>query len=170
MGFASQWSILKLWDSGVRKLELKFPTSDSFPLIMSHMCNTLGSWWNRQVSNKYTGLEKIQISREYHKNFLSLQGVFMHFCPKKTNYLSKLHKFPSKKQNVPPDCKISGEGDSPIPHLFPSCKYMPMSSIKTTVHDGEQGSYCFSMWIKMSNYSCLCPLFCIDVLFEDIAT
>ena len=35
MGFASKWSILKLWKSGVRKL--KFSTSDSFPLITSHI-------------------------------------------------------------------------------------------------------------------------------------
>ena len=33
---ASKWSILKLWDSGVRKHKLNFSTSDSFPLIMSH--------------------------------------------------------------------------------------------------------------------------------------
>ena len=44
----------------------------------------------------------------------------MHLCPKKTNYLSKLQKFPSKKPNFPPVCKISGEGDSPIPHFFPA--------------------------------------------------
>ena len=36
MGFASKWSILKLWESDVRKWELKFSTSDPFPLIMSH--------------------------------------------------------------------------------------------------------------------------------------
>ena len=31
MGFASKWSILKLWESGVRKQKWKFSTSDSFP-------------------------------------------------------------------------------------------------------------------------------------------
>ena len=37
MGFASKWSILKLWERKVRKKKLRFSTSDSFPLIMSHM-------------------------------------------------------------------------------------------------------------------------------------
>ena len=39
--------------------------------------------------------------------------ILMQLCPKMTKYLSKLHKFPSKKQNFPPD--------SQIPHFSPPC-------------------------------------------------
>ena len=43
MGFASKRSILNSWQIDVRKKKLKFSTSDSFPLIVSHIINNFCS-------------------------------------------------------------------------------------------------------------------------------
>ena len=83
----------------------------------------LWSLWQitRRAKVRPCGPGKMQISREYYQNLPSLWDVFwlilMDFCPKNTNYLSKLQTFSSIKQNFPPDCTISLEWDSQIPHL-----------------------------------------------------
>ena len=44
-----------------------------------------------------------------------------------------------------------------------------LSSNRTTIWNKEQGSYCFTTWIEWESNSCLALLFCIIVLFEEIA-
>ena len=76
MGFASKWSILKLWESGVRKLKLKFSTSNSFPLIMSQFGilkrYTLAQWMKKLVIKVFYTYKVYFIPSFRNSNYISL--------------------------------------------------------------------------------------------------
>ena len=62
MGFASKWSISMLWDSSVRKFKFKLLTSDSFPLIMSHIWNQREKCIHISTNMPSTGFNHFWIS------------------------------------------------------------------------------------------------------------
>ena len=75
-GFASKWSILKFWESGVKKLKLKFSTSDSFPLIMSHIISVSQVlYWNEGFNQR----SQCTFATHWQVRCLALQVILWNF-------------------------------------------------------------------------------------------